>query len=175
MNHLHFVACKMNLIMVSGMLSIAILTILSPGQSSLGLPFISDDHITIRKTATSVPGIPSPGHEDHQIVMALPPIDSGKVWVGKVSWISSEPIEVGFLIGHNKSAESKEHGTPETLQINNSSNQVFASTNLTGSTPQQTFGNMDFVVDQLAFHSTNNTKFTVTYAIDAVPKDITNK
>jgi hypothetical protein len=50
---------------------------------------------------------------------------------------------------------------------------VFASTNLTGSTPQQTFGNMDFVVDQLVFHSTNNTKFTVTYAIDAISKDIT--
>jgi hypothetical protein len=44
---------------------------------------------------------------------------------------------------------------------------VFASTNLTGSTPQQTFGSMDFVVDQLVFHSIHNTKFTVTYAIDA--------
>jgi hypothetical protein len=31
---------------------------------------------------------------------------------------------------------------------------------------------MDFVVDQLAFHSTKNTKFTVTYAIDADAKDI---
>src|SRR5919107_1022427 len=155
MNHLHFVACKMNLIMVSGMLSIAILTILSPGQSSLGLPFISDDHITIRQTATSVPGIPSPGHEDHQIVMALPPIDSGKVWVGKVSWISSEPIEVGFLIGHNQSAEDKEHSPLEKLQVNGSSgSMVFASANLTGNTPEKTIGNMDFVLDQLVFHST---------------------
>jgi hypothetical protein len=31
---------------------------------------------------------------------------------------------------------------------------------------------MDFAVDQLVFHSTNNTKFTVTFAIDAVAKDI---
>ena len=97
--------------------------------------------------------------KDHQIVMALPSIDSAKVWVGKVSWISNEPIEVGFLIGHNKSAE---HSHPARLQVNKSSNLVFASTNLTGSTPQKTFGNLDFVVDQLLFHSTNNRKFTVT-------------
>jgi hypothetical protein len=27
----------------------------------------------------------------------------------KVSWISSEPIEVGFLISHNQSAEDTDH------------------------------------------------------------------
>lgn len=151
----------------------AILLILSSVQLSMGLSLFSDSHITIRKTATSVPGVPSPGHENHQIVSALPSTDSGKVWVGKVSWISSEPIEVGFRIGHNQSAEDKEHSTPATLQVDNSSNLIFASANLTGNTPQQTFGNMDFVVDQLIFHSINNTKFTVTYAIDADAKDIT--
>jgi hypothetical protein len=90
-----------------------------------------------------------------------------------LSWISSKPIEVGFLIGHNKSAEDKQHSVPATLQVNKSNNIIFASTNLTGNTPQQTFGNMDFVVDQLVFHSTNNTKFTVTYAVDAEAKYVT--
>ena len=164
-----------NPIIIGGILSIAILTILSSSsQISMGISLFSNDHITIRKTATSVPGLPSPGHEDHQIVMALPSIDSGKIWVGKVSWISSKPIEVGFLIGHNKSAEDKQHSVPATLQVDNKSSIVFASTNLTGNSPQLTFGNMDFVVDQLVFHSTNNTKFTVTYAIDTEAKDITN-
>jgi hypothetical protein len=160
--------------MNGGILSIAILTILSSsGQLSMGLSLFSNDHITIRKTVTSVPGIPSPGHEDHQIVMALPPTDSGKIWVGKLSWISSWSIKVGFLIGHNKSADNKQHSVPATLQANKSNNIIFASTNLTGNTPQQIFGNMDFVVDQLVFHSINNTKFTVTYAVDAESKDIT--
>ena len=90
----------------------------------------------------------------------------------KVSWISSEPIEVGFLISHNQSAEDTDHSKLETLNVDNTSNTVFASTNLTGSTPESTFGSMDFAVDQLVFHSTNNTKFTVTFAIDAVAKDI---
>ena len=45
-----------------------------------------------------------------------------------------------------------------------------ASTNLTGNS--HTFRTTDFVVDQLLFHSTNNTKFTVIYAIDAIAKEI---
>ena len=177
MNHLPLIDCnRKNPVMISSVLSVVLLATLSSGQLSMGQPLtLTDDHITIRKTATSVPGVPSPGHEDHQIVMALPPIDSGKVWVGKVSWVSSEPIEVGFLIGHNKSAEDNKHSHPATLQVNKSSNLIFASTNLTGSTPQQTFGNMDFVIDQLVFHSTNNRKFTVTYAIDADAKDVTKR
>jgi hypothetical protein len=129
-----------------------------------------DDSFVIRKTAISVPGVPSPGHEDHQIVMALPTRDDGKIWSGKVSWISSEPIEVGFLIKHNTSITDTEHSKVEPLQINED---VFASTNLTGITPQATFGTFDFVVDNLVFHSTNNVKFTVTYGIDAVAKNIT--
>ena len=172
MNHLSFNTCNKNPIIISVLLTVTILLVLSSFQLSMGLSLFPDNHITIRKTATSVPGVPSPGHEDHQIVMALPSIDNGKVWVGKVSWISSKPIEVGFLIGHNISAEDKEHSTPATLQVDKSSNIIFASTNLTGNSPQQTFGNMDFVVDQLVFHSINNTKFTVTYAIDAEAKDI---
>jgi len=174
MNRLSNMDRTKSAIIIGIVLSVAILTILSTLNPSMGQPLVSDDQITIRKTATSVPGVPSPGHEDHQIVMALPPKDNGKLWVGKVSWISSEPIEVGFLIGHNQSAEDEGHSNLEKLKVNDSSSSmVFASTNLTGSTPQKTFGNMDFVLDQLVFHSTNNTKFTVTYAIDAVAKDVT--
>jgi hypothetical protein len=63
-------------VIIGVMLSVAILTILSSQKPSMGQPLVSDDHITIRNTATSVPGVPSPGHEDHQIVMALPLTDN---------------------------------------------------------------------------------------------------
>lgn len=105
--------------------------------------------------------------------MALSSTDSGKIWVGKISWISSKPIEVRFLIDRNKSAEGKGHSATATFNVGKNGNIIFASTNLTGNTPQQIFGNLDFVVDQLVFHSINNTKFTVTYAIDAGAKVIT--
>ena len=157
------------------LLFVTLSTILIAGQSAMAqTPVATGDNTTLRKTVTSVPGVPSPGHEDHQIVMALPPKDDNKIWVGKVSWISSKPIEVGFLISHNQSAEDDQHSKLETLKVDNTSNTVFASTNLTGATPESTFGSMDFAVDQLVFHSTNNTKFTVTFAIDAVAKDITD-
>ena len=133
----------------------------------------SDNNTTItdRITKTSVLGNPSPGHEDHQIVMVLPPKDINKIWVGSVSWISGEPIEVGFLIKHNSSATDASHSNVETLRLGNK-NVEHASTNLTGQTDSNTFGTTDFVVDQLVFHSTNNTKFTITYAIDAITSEI---
>jgi maltodextrin utilization protein YvdJ len=153
-------------------LSIMLVAIFSDTyQLSIAQNSVSNESLTIRKTATSVPGAQTPGHEDHQIVMATPPLGEEKLWVGKVSWISSEPIEVGFRIGYNQSATDMEHSNVETIQKDN---RVLASANLTGATPQKTFGTMDFVTDQLVFHSTNNTKFTVTYAMDAVAKDITN-
>jgi hypothetical protein len=40
---------------------------------------------TDRITKTSVPSISSSGHEDHQIVMALPPKDDNKIWTGTLS------------------------------------------------------------------------------------------
>src|SRR6188472_1269773 len=169
-----FASKKSKIGITSLLLFVAVSTILVSSQSAMAQIPVAGDNITLRKTATSVPGVPSPGHEDHQIVMALPPKDDNKIWVGKVSWISSEPIEVGFLISHNQSAEDDQHSKLETLKVDNTSNIVFASTNLTGTTPESTFGIMDFAVDQLVFHSTNNTKFTVTFAIDAVAKDITD-
>lgn len=161
-------------IVITGVLFASLLTILVTAQSVMAQTSTTGDSVTMRKTATSVPGVPSPGHEDHQIVMALPSKGDDKIWVGTVSWVSSQPIEVGFLIGHNQSAEDKEHSKVETLKVSNSSDTIFASTNLTGSTPQSTFGSTDFAVDQLVFHSIDNVKFTVTYAIDAIAKDVSN-
>jgi hypothetical protein len=165
---------KKKVIVITGVLFASLLTILVTAQSAMAQTPTTGDSVTMRKTATSVPGVPSPGHEDHQIVMALPSKGDDKIWVGTVSWVSSQPIEVGFLIGHNQSAEDKEHSKVETLKVSNSSDTIFASTNLTGSTPQSTFGSTDFAVDQLVFHSIDNVKFTVTYAIDAIAKDVSN-
>lgn len=161
-------------IVITSVLFVSLLTSLVAGQSAIAQISVVGDSLTLRKTVTSIPGVPSPGHEDHQIVMALPPKGDDKIWVGIVSWVSSEPIEVGFLIGNNQSAENEGHSKIETLSVNNTSDTIFASTNLTGSTPQLTFGSMNFAVDQLVFHSTNNTKFTVTFAIDAIAKNVTD-
>ena len=94
--------------------------------------------------------------------------------MGKVSWISSEPIEVGSLISHNQSAEDPDHSKLETLKVSNTSDTVFCLHKFDWRHPESTFGSMVFAVDQLVFHFTNNTKFMVTFPIDAVAKDITD-
>ena len=49
--------------------------------------------------------------------MALLPKDDNKIRVGSVLWISSEPIEVGFLIKHNSTATDANHSKVETLLL----------------------------------------------------------
>jgi hypothetical protein len=167
---------KVTGVVAGSLLSIMLVTTLADTyQPSLAQDSVSNESITIKKTATSVLGVPIPGHMDHQVVLALPSIGGEKLWVGKVTWISSEPIEVGFAIAHNQSATDTEHSNVSTVQFRqNNTITTYAQSNLTGATPQTTFGTTDFVADLLVFHSTNNTKFTVTYAVDAVAKDITN-
>ena len=63
MNHLSFNTCNKNPIIISVLLTVTILLVLSSFQLSMSLSLFPDNHITIRKTATSVPGVPSPGHE----------------------------------------------------------------------------------------------------------------
>jgi hypothetical protein len=167
---------KVTGVVAGSLLSIMLMTILSDTyQLSLAQDSVSNNEsITIRKTATSVPGFT---HKDHQVVMVTPPIDIGKVWVGKVSWISSEPIEPSGGIEYNQSAidtDTEHSDIPTFFQYDNRTAALSDRTDLTGATPQTTFGTFDFVVDSLVLHSTNSSGFTVTYALDAVAKDITN-
>jgi hypothetical protein len=59
----------------------------------------------IQETQASVQD-PLPGHEGHQIVLALPPSEDGQVWLGKASWVASKPVEVVVLHGYNGIAVS---------------------------------------------------------------------
>lgn len=153
------------------LLSVMLIAILPNVYQSSMAQDSDNDTITIKRTATSEGGAQTPGHEDHQIVMATPIVGEGKVWVGKVTWISSEPVEVGWRLGYNQSGIDTEHSNVATIQFDN---RTLASANLTGITPFATHGTTDFVADQLVFHSVNNTAFTVTYAMDAVAKNTTN-
>lgn len=76
-----------NRIVITVVLFVSLLTILITGQSAMAQTLVTGDSVTLRKTATSVLGVPSPGHEDHQIVMALPHKGDDKIWIGTVSWI----------------------------------------------------------------------------------------
>ena len=87
------------------------------GSTSGGSSEQQRDTITIQKTAESTVD-PAPGHSGHQVVMALPPRDDGKVWVGTVTWTASKPVEVVILQGYNSTVKpDAAHGSVLTAPL----------------------------------------------------------
>jgi hypothetical protein len=73
------------------------------------------------------------GPESHVIVVPLPQRDDGKVWVGTIIWISTEPIELGYRLKHDSSTVNM---ISDKLYILSSSvgNTIYTIPNLYGST-----------------------------------------
>jgi hypothetical protein len=130
------------------------------------------DTVTIQKTGVSSTD-PLPGHSAHQLVMALPPRDDGKVWSGTVTWTASKPVEVVVLHGYNSSvAADSAHGQPLTAPFGNGA--VAISLVKTNSGTPVASGSMAFVGNAVAFHTLSGDKFTVTYTVDATAKELTS-
>ena len=129
------------------------------------------DTVTIQKTGESTTD-PLPGHSAHQLVMALPPRDDGKVWVGTVTWTASKPVEVVVLHGYNSTLKpDAAHGSPLTAPIGQSKEVAISLVKTSSGTPINS-GSMRFVGNAVAFHTLSGDKFTVTYSLDAVAKPL---
>jgi hypothetical protein len=130
------------------------------------------DTVTIQKTAESTVD-PAPGHSGHQVVMALPPRDDGKVWVGTVTWTASKPVEIVVLHGYNSTVKpDSEHGSPLTTSIVPGKEVAISLVKTSSGTPVAS-GSMTFVGNVVGFHTLSGAKFTVTYSLDAVAKTVT--
>jgi hypothetical protein len=130
------------------------------------------DTVTIQKTDVSSPD-PLPGHSAHQLVMALPPRDDGKVWVGTVTWTASKPVEVVVLQGYNSSVTADAaHGQPLTAPFGNGA--VAISLVKTNSGTPIASGSMPFAGNALAFHTLSGAKFTVTYTVAATARELSS-
>ena len=133
---------------------------------------------TMQKTATSSVD-PLPGHQGHQLVMALPPRTDGKIWVGTITWTSSKPVELVVLHGYNQSVTpDAAHGSLLSAPFGKGAVAItLLSPQLTASGPIQASpiasGSMDFVGNAVAFHTLSGAKFTVTYSVDATAKALT--
>src|ERR687885_1955327 len=129
------------------------------------------DTVTIQKTGVSSPD-PLPGHSAHQLVMALPPRDDGKVWVGTVTWSASKPVEVVVLHGYNSTLKpDASHGSPLTAPIGPGKEVAISLVKTASGTPVAS-GSMRFVGNAVAFHTLSGDKFTVTYSLDAIAKPL---
>lgn len=133
---------------------------------------------TMQKTATSSVD-PLPGHQGHQLVMALPPRTDGKIWVGTITWTSSKPVELVVLHGYNQSVTpDAAHGSLLSAPFGKGAVAItLLSPQLTAGGPIQASpiasGSMDFVGNAVAFHTLSGAKFTVTYSVDATAKALT--
>jgi hypothetical protein len=139
-----------------------------PQQSSTD----EQDTITIQKTGVSSTD-PLPGHSAHQLVMALPPRDDGKVWMGTVTWTASKPVEVVVLQGYNSSVTADAaHGQPLTAPFGKGA--VAISLIKTPSGTPIASGSMPFAGNALAFHTLSGNKFTVTYTVAATARQLSS-
>ncbi|MGD1835547.1 MAG: hypothetical protein ACPKQO_07480, partial [Nitrososphaeraceae archaeon] len=114
----------------------------------------------IQKTDKSTQD-PLPGHESHQIVIALPPRDDGKMYVGAVTYSASKPVEVVVLNPFNATATDETHGSPLNAPFGNGSVAISLMNQFNG---EFNAGSLTFAGSALAFHTVNGDEFSVSYA-----------
>lgn len=130
--------------------------------------------VVMQGTQTSMQD-PLPGHEGHQLVMALPPRGDGQVWVGDTTWVASKPVEVVVLQGYNSSAVSNQTSAQfgEPLKAPFGDGEVAITLVKPDSGTPVPSGSMPFVGNALAFHTLNGDPFAVTYTIAATAEELT--
>ena len=116
----------------------------------------------IQNTSTSMQD-PLPGHEAHQIVIALPPRDDGTFYSGKVTYTASKPVEVVVLnpSTFNATTSGEEFGEALSAPFGDGKVGISLMEQFTGATNA---GSLSFVGSALAFHTVSGEKFSVTYA-----------
>ena len=145
----------------------------------------SPNVITLQNTSLSVPAPNSAVNKSlpHQIVVALPLRQDGKIWTGTVTFTASKPIEVEVEHKYNpKVIPDAKHGAPYNAKwIDNATRIALSPMTMFSNTPVAvtnspiSTGSFVFAGSALLFHKTDGIPFTVTYTIDAVAKPLTQK
>ena len=117
----------------------------------------------------------------HQIVIALPLRQDGKIWTGTATFTASKPIEIEVLHKYNpKVLPDTKHGEPYHAKwidgitpIALSTMTMFSNTHVSITNSPISTGSFVFTGSVLLFHKTDGQPFTVTYTIDATAKSLT--
>ncbi len=123
-----------------------------------------------------------PNQPTHQVVFALPLLDWGNIWSGKVTFTASKPIEVEILHWYTPQEQpDSKHGEPYNAVLPGNSSIAISQFRKIVDVPLEvngtgiSSGSLEFVGSALVFHKTTGESFTVTYSIDAVKKSISTK
>jgi hypothetical protein len=117
----------------------------------------------------------------HQIVIALPLRQDGKIWTGTATFTASKPIEIEVIHKYNpKVLPDAKHGEPYHAKwidgitpIALSTMTMFSNTPVGVTNSPISTGSFVFTGSVLLFHKTDGQPFTVTYTIDATAKSLT--
>jgi hypothetical protein len=107
---------------------------------------------------------PLPGHEAHQIVIAAPPRDDGKIYSGITSFTASQPVEVVMLHPYTSGVNTTETGEPLNAPFGDGKVAISLMKQFTDSPVSA--GSLVFAGNALAFHNIEGKPFVITYTID---------
>ena len=114
---------------------------------------------------------PLPGHESHQVVIAAPLRDDGKIYSGIVSFTASQPIEVVILHRYNLVSNSSIIAEPLKTSVDDGK---FAASVMKQFTESPfNAGSLVFAGNALAFHNLEGKAFVITYTIDGDVSSLT--
>src|SRR5918911_1437798 len=143
-----------------------------------------DTEFRVQNTTMSIPA-PNANLNNqtmpHQIVIALPLRQDGKIWTGTVTFTASKPIEIEVLHRYNpKVLPDTKHGEPcHAKWIDGATPIALSTMTMVSNTPVSitnspiSTGSFVFTGSVLLFHKTDGQPFTVTYTIDATAKSLT--
>jgi hypothetical protein len=143
-----------------------------------------DTEFRVQNTTMSIPA-PNANLNNqtipHQIVIALPLRQDGKIWTGTATFTASKPIEIEVLHRYNpKVLPDTKHGEPYHAKwidgatpIALSTMTMFSNTPVSVTNSPISTGSFVFTGSVLLFHKTDGQPFTVTYTIDATAKSLT--
>ena len=140
--------------------------------------------IRVQNTSMSEPAPNAPLNNQtlpHQIVVALPIRQDGKIWTGTVTFTASKPIEVEVEHKYNRynTTLDVKHGEPyhakwfDGTNIALSTMTMFTNTPVAVTNTPISTGSFTFTGSALVFHKTDGVPFTVTYTLDVVANPLT--
>ena len=126
-------------------------------QTEQSTPFV------VQNTTASMQD-PLPGHETHQIVIAAPPRDDGKIYSGIASFTSSQPVEAVLLHPYASGVNTTETGEPLNAPFGDGKVAISLMKQFTDSPVSA--GSFVFAGNALAFHNIEGKPFVITYTVD---------
>ena len=154
-------------------------------QKESQIPYSSNQTtiVRIQNTSMSIPAPTATANNQtipHQIVIALPLLENGKIWTGTATFTASKPIEIEVLHKYNPAiVPDAKHGEPYNAKWIDGSNIAISTMTMFSDTPVSvtntpiSTGSFVFTGSALVFHKTSGEPFTVTYTIDAAENVLT--